>query len=145
MFVYHCIWSLGHATDDYFLTANLDLGEILFLQVFILFNTYPVTVFGSGCQLHKQFSLQTITYVTEARGNGQQVDLTKHLFRNLLLLNHSLGCLKCFALKTRNPSTNPEHSSNYADKQKVIGITQPLRNPISRTPSIKELCTLQPI
>lgn len=98
----------------YFLIANPSAWEILLfkvLQVSILLNTLLVTVFSSGCELNKQSHLQTITDKAEPGSNGQWLDLSRHLFRSLLLTSHGLGCSQLFALKTRNPSTNPEHSS----------------------------------
>lgn len=128
---------LGYATDDYFLSANTSLWETVFtevLQVFILFSTQPGTVCRSGCPLYKQFRLHLITHTTHASSNGQWVDLTKYLFRNLLVTSHILACLNFFALKTRNPPTNPEHSRYQLcrqRKQEVLWITKPLKKILS--------------
>lgn len=114
-----CLLTVAFGLQDmlqtiiYFLTAKPSVQEILLLkvlQVSILLNTLLVTVFGSGCELNKQSHLQTITDEAEPGSNGQWLDLTRHLFKSLLLTSHGLGCSQLFALKTRNPSTNPEHS-----------------------------------
>lgn len=128
----------------------LPSGKLFFskvLQVAILFNPHPATVFGSSCQLHKQFlSGQSLTQHRLAamvnRLTQQSIcsgTCSCQVIVAVWNFSHSKQGIHLLILNTHVTQLCRQ------SKQKVLQITWPVRHPITRTLCIKELCALQPI
>lgn len=138
MFAYPFVWSLGHATDDYLFSdcQPFPLGNSFCPRL----SKFP----SSSIQFQCLWIVQTIP-PPDSHWWGrawQQWSIAASdkasCFRSLLLTSHNFGCSHPFALKPRNPSTNPEHSCYprcRQGKHKGLWITRPLRNPRNRAPA----------
>lgn len=151
MFVYHCIWSLGHATDYLFPDCQSFPLANSFSPRFSKFPTSSIHVLLLYLDLAISYTNNSVSRQSLTRQRLAAI------VNELIWQSICLGTCFCqvivlaiwnfFALKTRNPSnsSNSCYPTMQTSKQKVPWITWPLRNPINRTPCIKELCALQPI
>lgn len=109
MFIYHCIWSLGHATDDYLFPdchANPSPRFSKFPSSSILIQLLylDLAVSDTNNSVSRQSPTRQRLAAVVSGLIWQSICL------GTCFCQVSLGCWKFFSLKTSNPSTNPEHS-----------------------------------